>query len=175
MPASLFGPNTKLIAEFTHRLELFPWCTRIETPYPDGTGLMRVTLEFLLDQPADSWSGARGEAESRIDRHIIESSRLSEQYSLRQAFRAPWSASQADAVLDVLRRRHPGSYKSTDSYAYELLDFPERIIRCALFECLVDDLAPRVTFFRDLMPWFEQGYWPCGWSGRYPEGRLILL
>jgi len=49
MPASLFGPNTKLIAEFTHRLELFPWFTRIETPYPDDTGLMRVTLEFLLD------------------------------------------------------------------------------------------------------------------------------
>jgi hypothetical protein len=175
MPASLFGPNTKLIDGFTRRLELFPWFARIETPHPDDSGLTRVTLEFLLDQPADPWSGARGEAESCIDRHIIESSRLSEQYSLQRAFRAPWSTSQADAVLDVLLHRYPDTYKGTDSYAYELLDFPERTIRYALFECLVDDLAPRVTFFRDLMPWFEQGYWPCGWSGHYPEGRLMLL
>ncbi|HEX5222248.1 MAG TPA: hypothetical protein VFZ59_22025 [Verrucomicrobiae bacterium] len=175
MSASLFGPNTKLIDEFTRRLDSFPWFTRIETPRPDDSGLTRVTLEFLLDQPVDPWNGAMGDAELRIDRQIIESCRLSEQYALQRAFREPWSTSQADAVLDVLLHRYPGNYKSTDSYAYELLDFPERTIRYALFECLVDDLVPRVTFFRDLMPWFEQGYWPCGWSGHHPDGSLMLL
>src|SRR5881392_3312397 len=105
MPASLFGPNTKLIDEFMRRLDLFPWFTRIETPHQDDGKLARVTLEFLLDQPTDPWSGAAGEAVSLIDRHIMESSRLSEQYSLQRAFRAPWSTSQADAVLDILLHR----------------------------------------------------------------------
>jgi hypothetical protein len=175
MRASLFGPNTKLIDEFMRRMETFPWFTRIETPHPKDGSLTRVKLEFLLDQPDDPWSGAAGHAESQIDRYIIESSRLSEQYSLQRAFRVPWSTAQADAVLDILLQRHPDCYQDTNLYAYELLDFPERTIRYALFECLVDDIAPRVTFFRDSISWFEQGYWPCGWKGHYPEGQLALL
>src|SRR5581483_8961009 len=175
MPASLFGPNTKLIDEFMRRMETFPWFTRIETPHPKDDSLTRVKLEFLLDQPADPWSGAAGDAEAQIDRYIIESSRLSEQYSLQRAFRVPWSTAQADAVFDILLQRHPDCYRGTNSYAYELLDLPERTVRYALFECLVDDVAPRATFFRDAISWFEQGYWPCGWKGNYPEGQLILL
>src|ERR1041385_4945340 len=175
MPAALFGPNTKQIDDLMRHLESLPWFSRIETPHSQDDRVVRVTLEFLLDSPADPWSGSAGDAEARIDRHIFDSSRVSEQYSLQRAFRAPWSSKQADAVLDILLRRYPDCYKNTESYAYELLVFPENMIRYALYECLVEDVAPRVTFFRDLLPWFEQGYWPCGWRGRYPEGQLILL
>jgi len=171
----LFGPNTKLIDDFRHRLESLPWFTRIEAPHPADSRLARVTLEFLLDQPVNPWGGSAADAETQIDRHIIDSTRLSEQYSLQRAFHAPWSPSHMDAVLDVLLERYEGYYRETFDYAHELLDFPERTIRYAFFECLVDDITPRVTFFRDLIPWFEQGYWPCGWRGQFPEGQLVLL
>ena len=174
MPA-LFGPNTKQIDELTRQLESFPWFTRIETPHVNDGALMRVTLEFLLDQPADPWSGTAGAAELRVDRYIIDSARLSEQHSLQRAFKAPWGTAQVNTVLERLLHRYPDYYKDTDSYAYELLDFPERVVRYMLFECHVDDIAPRAAFFRDLIPWFEQGYWPCGWRGHYPEGQLVLL
>lgn len=29
-------------------------------------------------------------------------------------------------------------------------------------------------FFVDLMHWYRLGHWPCGWDGKYPEGRLIV-
>jgi hypothetical protein len=172
---SLYGPNTKLIEEVSHRLQSIPWFTRIETPHPDDSRLVRVTLEFLLDQPVDPWNGAAPDAQALTERKIIDSSRVSEQYLLQKAFHEPWTTGQADSVLDVLLHRYQSYYKDTHSYAHELLDFPARTIRCALYECLVDDITPKITFFRDLLPWFEQGYWPCGWRGRYPEGRLVLL
>lgn len=175
MSSVLFGPNTKLVDEFVLRLKSLPWFTRIETPHPDDGRLLRVKLEFLLDDPAIPWNGAAAVAETQIDRYIIDSGRLSEQYALQRAFRVPWSASHMEAVLDILLERYEDYYPNTYSYAHELLDFPERTIRYALFECLVDDITPRVTFFRDLIPWFEQGYWPCGWHGEFPEGQLILL
>ena len=30
------------------------------------------------------------------------------------------------------------------------------------------------TFFTNLMHWYRLGHWPCGWEGRYPEGKLIV-
>jgi hypothetical protein len=175
MAPILFGPNTNLIDDFGRRLESFPWFSRIETAHAEDNRLARVKLEFLLDQPANPWNGAAVEAETLIDRRIIDSARLSEQYSLQCSFHAPWSTAQADAVLDILWKRYQGYYRETNTYAHELLDFPERTIRYAFFECLVDDTTPRITFFRDLMPWFEQGHWPCGWHGQFPEGQLVLL
>jgi len=175
MQEGIFGLNTRLINELSLRLQSFPWFTRIESAHAEDGRLVRVKLEFLLDQPVDPWNGAAADAQMRTERQILESSRVSEQHHLQRAFHAPWSAAQADAVLDILLDRYRDYYKDTYSYAHELLDFPERTVRCALYECLVDDVTPRVTYFRDLLPWFEQGYWPCGWEGRYPDGRLILL
>ena len=175
MSSQLFGPNTKLIDDFKRHLESFPWFTRIETPHAEDSRLARVKLDFVLDRPTNPWSGASVDAETQIDRHIIDSSRLAEQYSLQRAFHAPWSEAHVDAILDTLLERYQDYYQGSYSYAHELLDLPERTIRYALYECLVDDLTPRVTFFRDLIHWFEQGYWPCGWRGQFPDGQLILI
>jgi hypothetical protein len=30
------------------------------------------------------------------------------------------------------------------------------------------------TFFLNLMEWYRLGHWPCGWEGKYPEGKLIV-
>jgi hypothetical protein len=175
MSPQLFGPNTKLINDFGRRLESFPWFTCIETPHAEDGRLVRVKLDFILDRPANPWCGASVDAETQIDRRIIDSCRVSEQYSLQRAFRAPWSDKHVEAVLDPLLERYQDYYPGTFSYAHELLEFPQRTIRYAFYECLVDDLTPRLTFFRDLMPWFELGYWPCGWRGQFPEGKLVLL
>jgi hypothetical protein len=30
------------------------------------------------------------------------------------------------------------------------------------------------TFFTDLMKWYRNGHFPCGWDGQYPLGKLIV-
>src|SRR5690242_13124367 len=136
MLTPLYGPNTKLIDELSRQLQSVPWFTRIETPHPDDSRVLRVTLDFLLDRPVDPWNGAAADAQALTERKIIESSRISEQYLLQKAFHEPWATAQADSVLDILLDRYQGYYKNTHSYAHELLDFPVRTIRCALYECL---------------------------------------
>jgi hypothetical protein len=29
-------------------------------------------------------------------------------------------------------------------------------------------------FYTDLADWYVQGHFPCGWEGKYPQGRLIV-
>jgi hypothetical protein len=175
MKAEDFGPNTAAILEFKERLGAAPWFSRIETSCSDEERVERVKLEFLLDHPVAPWGDAVIDAENKIERHVMDSGRLAQQHRLQNWFVEPWSSAQVSKVMDVLLERYPEYYKDTFSYAYERIEFPERFVRYAYFELLVDDKLPRVTFFRDQLPWFEKGFWPCGWKGHYPEGRLILL
>jgi hypothetical protein len=77
MSSQLFGPNTKLLDDFRRYLESFPWFTRIETPHANDSRLARVRLDFILNRPVDPWNGAVVAAETQIDRHIIDSARIS--------------------------------------------------------------------------------------------------
>lgn len=38
-----------------------------------------------------------------------------------------------------------------------------------------DRLATRSTYFRDQLAWWVAGFFPCGWSGSWPEGRLRIF
>ncbi len=29
-------------------------------------------------------------------------------------------------------------------------------------------------FLTTIMEWYRRGHWPCGWSGHYPDGRLVV-
>lgn len=31
------------------------------------------------------------------------------------------------------------------------------------------------TYFRELLPWFYSGHFPCGWIGSWPQGRLRVF
>ncbi|MCX6368580.1 MAG: hypothetical protein NTX57_18010 [Armatimonadetes bacterium] len=31
------------------------------------------------------------------------------------------------------------------------------------------------AFFEQLFHWYKSGVWPCGWRGRYPEGKLRVF
>jgi hypothetical protein len=41
-------------------------------------------------------------------------------------------------------------------------------------EMVVAHLTPH-HLLRDMWRWYRQGYWPCGWVGKWPEGRLIVF
>ena len=28
------------------------------------------------------------------------------------------------------------------------------------------------TYFREQLPWFHAGHFPCGWDGDWPSGRM---
>lgn len=46
-----------------------------------------------------------------------------------------------------------------------------------LLACLEVEYSDLVTceFYRRLLRWYLEGHWPCGWEGKYPSGKLIVL
>jgi hypothetical protein len=98
------------------------------------------------------------------------------QVALDRYYKPSFGTALDDLLID-LDGRFPNYYDATNLYPHELLDWApvERIIRFSLYECIVDDLTPRSTFFRSLLEYFAEGYWPCGWSAEYPDGQLIVL
>jgi hypothetical protein len=153
------------------------WFARIEQPHPRDGEVTRVPLRWMLDEPERPWRGVLGAHEIPIERHLIDSGRLEYQVALDRYYKPRPSGPSVDDLFLELDERFPDYYGDTHSYAHELLDLAsvERIVRYALYECLVDDLVPRGTFFRPLIDWFAEGYWPCGWSAEYPAGHLIVL
>lgn len=43
----------------------------------------------------------------------------------------------------------------------------------ALMECEYDDVHES-SFFLSQLYWYKIGRFPCGWSGKYPDGKLII-
>ena len=176
-PLNSFGPNTALVTATIERVQTIPWFSRVEQPHPQDSIVTRVPVTWLLDSPEKPWLGALSANEAPIERHLLDSGRLQFQVALDRYYRPSISTPSVDALLIDLDERFPGYYKDTHLYPHELIDFSpaERIVRYALYECIVDDLLPRCTYFRSLLDWVAEGYFPCGWSAEYPDGHLIVL
>lgn len=166
-----------MVSETIERLRAFPWFTRIEQPHPRDSAVTRVPVTWLLDDPQRPWRGALGANENPIERHLFDSGRLEFQVALDRYYEPSPTGSSVDDLLVELDERFPGYYGDSHLYPHELLDWAcvERIVRYALYECIVDDLTPHCAFFRPLLQWLEEGYWPCGWTAEYPDGNLIVL
>jgi hypothetical protein len=97
-----------------------------------------------------------------------------------------WSdvvSNATDAFVD--RERIPEEKLSKLLWGYAL-DFPEAIkqsiptlrdeIDTMSMWCLKNEIYGRPSiFFSRILAVYEQGGWPCGWLGKYPEGKLIVL
>ncbi|MDF1740466.1 MAG: hypothetical protein P1U86_15000 [Verrucomicrobiales bacterium] len=168
----LFGTTTQEVWDLIKELEAYPWFSRIEQPHPNDSDLVRGDLEWILDGQERPWGGAMGIEQGKIDSVILGNQRLSDQSALDREYKCPIDPSD---LLEDLLERYDDYYKETYSYAHELLDLPHAAIRYAVYEKLVSDIAPDLTFFTKLLPYFRDGYWPCGWQGEYPDGKLIVL
>jgi len=178
----MFGPQTQLVIAFLAELENIPWFSRVGEAADRDSDLIRADIHFLLatasmvsgtdtDQYLH-WGNCLAAAESKLDRLILEHARMDDEAALRKALRIP--AEALDHFYSRLTEQFQGYYLDTCSYVYELVDPPMRLISGAALETMLSDLDPELNFFRNLMPFFKDGFWPCGWQGTFPDGKLIL-
>ena len=55
-------------------------------------------------------------------------------------------------------------------FPYEVFAVPTELATGAALETGIADVNPELTFFLDLLPWFEQGHYPLGLR----EEKLIV-
>ncbi|WP_019637144.1 hypothetical protein [Paenibacillus fonticola] len=72
-------------------------------------------------------------------------------------------------------------FDSTESYSEGFfpsgyLDIIEEV-QGDLFMCAINRLVNGKTnnFYEELFRIYQSGGWPCGWEGKYPEGRIITF
>jgi hypothetical protein len=172
-----FGPNHDAVEAFLASLHGVPWFTRVGQPTDGDERLVRVGFEFIADRHPDrygAWGEALPRAESAIERLTFEHRRLDAFMAVQEFVRRHNPAGFTDEFLEGLAEKYPGYYGDTCSYAHELVDTPDRFLWGAAHEIMLADVGPGLNFFQGIMPWFRAGYFPCGWEGDWPEGKLVL-
>ena len=175
MISERYGPNHSAVNSFVEGLSIIPWFTALGEPTAEDSVLVRVGLDDVLEIHPNQdhmWGNVLHDNELPIDRLILDSCRLGADNALQSAVHI--TGDPVDDFYVGLVQNHPGYYRDSHMYVYELVHLPERLVLYAAREMLVADLAPELHFFTDLMPWFGRGHWPLGWQGNWPNGKLIV-
>lgn len=165
-----YGPHSQAVASALVTLDKTRWLEQVGQPWqervvdrPDDVTIIRSWDESLIIFGEDLRYNANGVLEApcaRVDPIL-------ERYPERKAW---WQKARDDAKrYTVLRGWAPQTLAREQrdlifEYLYEFVSMLlAEIIAAPEAEC---------TYFREQLPWFHAGYFPCGWDGDWPEGRM---
>lgn len=163
-----YGPNTQAVVNCFETLDTISWFSAVgaENPTLDVDGV-------------DTW----GEALAPI------MDRKSPRYGEDGHLRPP-----SEAIAKTLGlKKYQKAYKAAFEAVQEFVDYEGYIpsyfdkqqrtfmkthldnwVRNLLAEIIAGGDA-ETTYFRELLPWYEAGHFPCGWDGEWPEGRIRVF
>jgi len=177
-----YGPNSQEVLNLREELDSYCWFERIGSLHPNDSELVRVDFSYMVEHDGfryAPWGSLLATQESQAEKLIFAHARIGAQNAMVADFSIEEiipSSKVDDLLFDFDETYAPdGSYyPGTFTYPHEMIEFPDRLIRGAGLELVVADLDPSLTFFRDLLPWLQEGFWPVGWQGEWPEGRLMV-
>jgi hypothetical protein len=180
--AGIYGIQTKEVQTFITELESIPWFANIGRSSPWDEHVERASLDTLAQtheavngnesNPYMHWGNNIVDAESKLESLVFDHKRMDEEQAIIKTVRIPDKA--IDEFFESLLDEYEGYYGESSSYIHELIEPPHRLIRGAAIEVMLSDVGPE-HFFRDFMLYFRAGFWPCGWIGDYPSGKLMLF
>lgn len=165
-----YGPNSQAVASAFMTLDQTRWLEEVGRPWQErvisDVTIVRSWDEALTIFAEDIQYNANGVLEApcaRVDAIL-------ERYPERKAW---WQNARDEAkrytafsawVPDVLPQEQQDLlYENLWEYVSMLL---VEIIASPEAEC---------TYFREQLPWFHAGHFPCGWEGDWPRGRMRVF
>jgi hypothetical protein len=172
-----YGPHTKEIGSAVLGLQDTKWYANVGTPSPLDGQVIRVR----------SWQEAWAIL-SDSDRYSSRGILLSPAELVRAARRtspaqqAWWEEARQLLVQEVDIDYPPASPEpipgrpTADLELREALamDYIGDTLEHVLEEIIVSDRVA-CTCFREQLQWLAAGYFPCGWDGRWPNGRMRVF
>lgn len=165
--------------ELIVRMQTFPWFERCGHEIPTGatdTPFERVPdwTDAKLNFTSRAWEYACQDAGNSLSLYLWT-------YHLRQ-FSSCWNdlaLTAKEYVATALQpaidegRQHlaPTGTSVGAAVAYDV----RRIVQMAFVEAGFAHLNHGKTFFNDALRFYELGYFPCGWSGKWPNGHLLIF
>ena len=163
-----YGPNTQAVVNCFETLDTISWFAAVgaETPNLDveGVNTWGEALAPIIDRKA----GKYGE-----DGHLVgPGERVASALRLD-----PYQDAYAAAFADV------EEFVDYEGYIPSYFDKPQRAFMKTHLDNWVRNLLVEIiaskdvesTYFRELLPWYEAGHFPCGWDGEWPKGRIRVF
>ena len=168
-----YGPNSQAVAGALMTLDKTRWLEQVGLPWQehvvdrlDDVTIVQSWDEALVIFGEDLRYNANGVLEApcaRVDPIL-------ERYPERKAW---WQKAREEAKrYTVLRGWAPQTLAREQrdlifEYLYEFVSMLlSEIIASPEAEC---------AYFREQLPWFHAGHFPCGWEGDWPSGRMRVF
>jgi hypothetical protein len=154
-------------AEYTAWLRAFPMLANIGQPgdLPEviGPSDEPAFLDVLF------WSERTHEAEARVRRHLtdLEIDAIIDEV----AAAIDENLRRFDPLVAYYGRFAPDGDPGRIAWEREAAHSVKRDLAWAAAERAIGE----PSFFNGLLPWYDRGRWPTGWSGRYPAGHVQVI
>lgn len=128
----------------------------------------------------DSWERARYYYGNQVWEDVtLEASNVLTQYLFSKYKKeyAEWNTLTDEAKLFIENEvlLIIGKYKDENGLDTIFIDCVKWDILGAIMEDSYQICHKRPTFFLELLSVYENGNYPCGWEGEWPEGKLVVF
>jgi hypothetical protein len=163
-----YGPNSQEVASAFWVLSRTPWTEHAGEPLnDDAITVVRSWDDALKVLNKDlATRDRRYNAMGHLEAPCTRVDEIFERIPERDAW---WQTAREEAkryvILDGVPRSRPRADRdNVYEYLYEFVSMLlAEIIASPEAEC---------TYFREQLPWFHSGRFPCGWEGDWPSGRM---
>lgn len=113
------------------------------------------------------WSNVKLEARNELSQYLHD--------NFREQFRA-WNTyvGQVNVFLDTVVTPKIISVQNANKLGKWFFNAVNWDILNAIMEDIYKQFNHNQSFYNDLLSVYEAGHFPCGWSGEYPNGSLLV-
>jgi hypothetical protein len=166
-----YGPNSQAVSSAFMALDKARWLERVGTLWQEGACLTSVAIVRSWDEALTIFGeDLRYNANGVLEAPCAGVDAVLERYPERKAW---WQKAREEA-----KRYTALSAWVPDSLLHEQQDLLYEnlweYVSMLLVEIIVSPEA-ECTYFREQLPWFHGGHFPCGWEGDWPNGRMRVF
>lgn len=161
-----YGPHTKEIGSMIVALQEADWYANVGRPSPQDGRVIRVpSLE-------EAWNILEDEMRYTVEGVLVRPLDHLRELRDSHAPEAEWWRAARKLIIEAIDEKDPpvprGASRDHEALA---MDYASLTLDCILEEIVLSDYT-HCTYFREQLQWLAAGYFPCGWDGDWPVGRM---
>jgi len=159
-----YGPSSQAVISAFDALGNTEWLSHVGQPLPVDVNVvvMHSWDEALsvFDLPSNTYD---------VHGHLLQPALRCITVMRSEPYKTWWMKAVGDAgdyydYLSSIPSSLGVMHEWVNNYLYQYISY-------LLSEIIGTDVVG-TTYFRELLPWFYAGHFPCGWEGDWPQGRL---
>ena len=168
-----YGPNSQMVASAFVTLEKTKWLEHAGEPLPQDHHLLNGPDIVRVASWQDALTIIGEDRRYNLNGVLLAPCEVIEEVYWKMPERKEWWQKAREEAKDYthLRGWVPNTLEreQRDSIYEYLYEFVSMLFT----EIIVPEAG--CTYFRDQLSWFQAGWFPCGWDGDWPSGRMRVF